>query len=536
MYNDIISNLEEQLPTNVLNVIKSKDIHLGVFNEPYLTYMLEDKKTIESRFSKKRIAPYNKISKDDIVIVKKSSSNVVAYFTIKDIIFYDLSITPISEIKAKYSQELCVNDDFWELKKDSKYATLIFIDELIKLNPFPIKKKGMQTWIKLKPEFDTLTISEIMQDTYFFYMILELKRKLDDIEAKSYLTMFIKELAITFTYELSVCLEKCGILDKNTFFRPGMKKRVREERQWLHQDITESRKMKNKISEMGLNFEELVYDLNVIVKDNKVLDMNFEEFGENQDLDFWNSVFYLNEQTIETIFKVFDEKFNVEVSKPLFKITDQYLTQRILNKVKFKIDGTRYSYSSFKLFNKLENLETVDKIFILYRYRLVSSIITIGTIFEGNELKVTVEPFFNLDFNNYLRKYRALIICIVGNDLMKMNTAFSETLLNVINNKIDEKFFSLNRKIRDNIHYSVISTFSKEELSYLDKMQHIYLDIIYNYFINNMNINIGDDDILMTNFLNCCREKELTTEEIKTNYENLYLEYYYTGSIDYQRR
>ena len=264
--------------------------------------------------------------------------------------------------------------------------------------------------------------------------------------------------------------------------------------------------------------------------------MNFEEFGENQDLDFWNSVFYLNEQTVETIFKVFDEKFNVEVSKPLFKITDQYLTQRVLNKVKFKIDGTRYSYSSFKLFNKSENLETVDKIFILYRYRLVSSIITIGAIFEGNELKVTVEPFFNLDFNNYLRKYRALIICIVGNDLMKMNTAFSKTLLNVINNKIDEKFFPLNRKIRDNIHYSVISTFSEEELSYLDKMQHIYLDIIYNYFINNMNINIDNDDILMTNFLNCCRENELTTEEIKTNYENLYLEYYYTGSIDYQRR
>lgn len=141
-----------------------------------------------------------------------------------------------------------------------------------------------------------------------------------------------------------------------------MKKRVRKERQWVHQDITNSRKMKNKILNMGLNFDELVYDLNLIVKDDKILDMNFEKFGENQDLDFWNSIFYLNEQTMKTIFKVFDEKFNIELSKPLFEITEPYLTKRMLNKVIYKINGTRYSYSSFKLFCKSENIETVDKI------------------------------------------------------------------------------------------------------------------------------------------------------------------------------
>lgn len=99
--------------------IKSKKIHLGIFAEPYLTYMLDGKKTIESRFSKNRVLPYNKISKDDIVIVKKSSGNVVAYFTIKEVLFFDLSINSIEDIKVKYSKELCVNEEFWELKHDS---------------------------------------------------------------------------------------------------------------------------------------------------------------------------------------------------------------------------------------------------------------------------------------------------------------------------------------------------------------------------------------------------------------------------------
>ena len=93
MYSQIIKNLEEQLSIKELTKIKNTSLHLGIFTEPYLTYMLEGKKTIESRFSKNKILPYNQISKDDIVIVKKSSGNVVAYFTIKDVLFFNLNET-----------------------------------------------------------------------------------------------------------------------------------------------------------------------------------------------------------------------------------------------------------------------------------------------------------------------------------------------------------------------------------------------------------------------------------------------------------
>lgn len=150
MYDEIIENLKKQLPNNDINNIKTKNIHLGIFSEPYLTYMLEGKKTIESRFSKNKIAPYNKITKDDIVIIKKFSGNVLGYFTIKDVLFFDLNTTSIDEIKLNFNKQLCVDETFWNNKKNSNYATLIIIDKLVKLNPFSVKKRGMQTWIKLK--------------------------------------------------------------------------------------------------------------------------------------------------------------------------------------------------------------------------------------------------------------------------------------------------------------------------------------------------------------------------------------------------
>ena len=150
MYNQIIENLEEQISIKELTKIKNTSLHLGIFTEPYLTYMLEGKKTIESRFSKNKILPYNQISKDDIVIVKKSSGNVVAYFTIKEALFFNLNETSIDEIKTKYNKQLCVDESFWGSKSNSNYATLIIIDGIVKLSPFHIDKKGMQTWIKLK--------------------------------------------------------------------------------------------------------------------------------------------------------------------------------------------------------------------------------------------------------------------------------------------------------------------------------------------------------------------------------------------------
>lgn len=149
MYDEIINNLKKQLPISELNKLKGKNIHLGVFSDPYLTYMLERKKTIESRFSKNKVAPYSQITDDDIVIIKKSSGDVLGYFTIKNLLFFDLNTISIEEIKLKYNKQLCVDETFWNNKKNSNYATLVFIDKLVKLQPFSINKKGMQTWIKL---------------------------------------------------------------------------------------------------------------------------------------------------------------------------------------------------------------------------------------------------------------------------------------------------------------------------------------------------------------------------------------------------
>ena len=146
IYQEVISNFKLN---GHFDKVKNKCLHVGVFVEPYLSYIIEGKKTIESRFSKNKIAPYNKITKDDVIIVKKASGDIVGFIEITDIIFLDLTKTSIDKIKLIYGVKICAKDTFWEMKKDSRYATLIFIKKFTSINSFSITKNDMQSWIVL---------------------------------------------------------------------------------------------------------------------------------------------------------------------------------------------------------------------------------------------------------------------------------------------------------------------------------------------------------------------------------------------------
>ena len=147
MYEEIIDNLSKQLSREELEYIKSKQLHLGIFIEPGLTDILNEKRTLEIRFSKNRQTPFGKLNNGDIVILKRTGGDVVGYFSIKKAEFFEN--IDMQEMKEKYNHLLLASEDIWKLKKDSKYATLIFIDKVVSLKPFHINKKGMQTWVIL---------------------------------------------------------------------------------------------------------------------------------------------------------------------------------------------------------------------------------------------------------------------------------------------------------------------------------------------------------------------------------------------------
>jgi dephospho-CoA kinase/ASC-1-like (ASCH) protein len=125
-----------------------KRVHLAILNEPYLSLILDGTKTIESRFSQKRMIPYRQVDKGDIIILKKSGGAIVGLFEANTIDYFEpFNTDDVIKIKSEYNERLCCSDDFWSQKSTSRYATLIKIENLFKLESIRASFKNRQAWI-----------------------------------------------------------------------------------------------------------------------------------------------------------------------------------------------------------------------------------------------------------------------------------------------------------------------------------------------------------------------------------------------------
>lgn len=120
--------------------------HLAIFKGSTAGDILSGKKTIDSRFSKAKIAPFGQISKGDLVYIKPSGKDIIGQFRVKKVIFYDgLEDLDLEQIKKTYGEGI------GQSKKGSKYGTLIFIGECdpFLTSPIRIKKKDLRGWVVL---------------------------------------------------------------------------------------------------------------------------------------------------------------------------------------------------------------------------------------------------------------------------------------------------------------------------------------------------------------------------------------------------
>src|SRR5687768_17686293 len=91
------------------------NIHLAVFTEPYLQYLLDGTKTVESRFSVKGCAPYGRVSPGDLLLVKAAGGPIVAACKIGSVWSYRLNPSTWDAIRRRFAKALCASEpEFWE--------------------------------------------------------------------------------------------------------------------------------------------------------------------------------------------------------------------------------------------------------------------------------------------------------------------------------------------------------------------------------------------------------------------------------------
>jgi hypothetical protein len=131
------------------------NFHLVILKKFYLDKILNHSKRMELRLLKSAVAPFGCVFVGDTLVLKESSGPVCAVAQVaaaKEL--SNLTPAKISALKAKYNHLILGNDEFWKFKSDSKFAVLLWLKNVITIEPIWINKNDWRAWVVLKKPND----------------------------------------------------------------------------------------------------------------------------------------------------------------------------------------------------------------------------------------------------------------------------------------------------------------------------------------------------------------------------------------------
>src|SRR3989344_6025798 len=132
--------------------------HLAIFSKNSLTQIFSGRRGVEIRFSLRKVPPFEAVSVGDSVYIKPPGEDVVGRFLVKKVIFIEGVELKDQEWIGKFfskrtsKKDKSSNQNYFEIHKNAKYATLIFFDQVEQfiVSPIKINKKDSRGWIVLE--------------------------------------------------------------------------------------------------------------------------------------------------------------------------------------------------------------------------------------------------------------------------------------------------------------------------------------------------------------------------------------------------
>lgn len=135
---------------DVLDAANGARAHLAVMHQPYLGYILDGRKTVESRFSRNQVAPYRQVRRGDLLLFKLLGGPVTAIAVVADVDSYTLDAEVWDLLRTRFTRALAAEDeDFWMDRRDARYATLMRIERTRAIEPVSVGKTDRRGWVVL---------------------------------------------------------------------------------------------------------------------------------------------------------------------------------------------------------------------------------------------------------------------------------------------------------------------------------------------------------------------------------------------------
>jgi ASC-1-like (ASCH) protein len=106
-------------------------IHVAVLLKPYLDSILDGSKTVECRLTRDARAPFDMIESGERIYFKQSAGPYRAT-AIADHVLFESGLTPrrVMQIKRDYGHLLHGADEYWRMKRNARFCTLIWLRDV----------------------------------------------------------------------------------------------------------------------------------------------------------------------------------------------------------------------------------------------------------------------------------------------------------------------------------------------------------------------------------------------------------------------
>ena len=309
-----------------------------------------------------------------------------------------------------------------------------------------------------------------MNDALWLGIILEIKKKVKTDDAKALLAVFLEFYSSVFCSE--VMKVQMGRLNGKTNITKTDIYGARD----YHLKNTPSGKSNDTQAitrEMGISFEEYVFDIVLTLNNSKLININ---------LGNWN--LYKNIKLADSIVAGAGKFFENSSPELFSQIKKELLgyTDRCADKINAQTIMEK-TYSSNKIF-KNSALSDDSKLYILKRYGLISNSLFITNILNEN-ICIRMGNL-SLDLREYITKTKAIVIGILGEDRKASSLSEFFGIIQEINQHLPEDFYQINRRSRNNLHYEKHNELTETDRQTLQKYQDIYLNNVLAIFDKNL--------------------------------------------------
>jgi len=328
-------------------------------------------------------------------------------------------------------------------------------------------------------QYDSLKDADFIQDLFTLYISLQIQKRIKDVylqELYGFLEVYMSAIII-YEYidsepELAAALGR-DYVKKIELWRD----------RFLKQNVIKgSKKMRKISSSMGTDFGH--YSFDTIITKNTVNDeligINFGTWDlttiSEEDKELFNSL-------LKTVEVVFNNSFDREMLSGLDASFSQFACN-VDNRIKLK----RYTYASGVMF-KGNNLQITDKHMIIFYYSFFKYLYYSEELIP--EAVLNLEGFTAFTMRT-LTKMRASLIAHFENNIKSLDTPFQQKIYEALPDRVlNKELYGLNRKLRNNIHYTRTDRIEETQWDEIKSFQKDYFKATINTFDDSLKVKTG---------------------------------------------